>query len=93
MKVVNELPNTTTLSHLGETSLYLIATLPEEERTKEHVTSKGETKTPEEMMVWKSKITQCNLISEYEFRTQIKCHLGTVKKSQSDNLTNPFLAW
>ena len=32
MKVAEELPNTTTLSHLGSTALYLIANLPEEER-------------------------------------------------------------
>lgn len=52
MKVADELnPNMTTLSHLGSTALYLIATLPEEEREKEHETSKGEAKTPDEMTV------------------------------------------
>lgn len=51
MKVSLELPITTTLSHLGVTALNLIASLPEEEREKEHVTSKGETKTPDEMTV------------------------------------------
>lgn len=51
MKVSLELPNTATLSHLGVTALDLIASLPEEEREKEHVTSKGETKTPDEMTV------------------------------------------
>lgn len=51
MKVAEELPNTTTLSHLGSTALYLIATLPEEEREKEHQTSKGELKTPDQMTV------------------------------------------
>ena len=44
MKVAKELPEWTTLSNLGSQTLYLIATLPEEERTKEHVTEKGETK-------------------------------------------------
>ena len=51
MKVADELPNMTTWSHLGERALYLISTLPEEERTKEHVTEKGETKKPDEMTV------------------------------------------
>lgn len=51
MKVANELPNVETLQHLGNTALYLITQLPEEEREKEHVTSKGETKTPDEMTV------------------------------------------
>lgn len=51
MRVAKELPNSSTLTNLGSTALYLIATLPEEERTKEHVTEKGETKTPDEMTV------------------------------------------
>ncbi|MFC0233932.1 hypothetical protein ACFFIF_08020 [Vagococcus entomophilus] len=50
-KVANELPNSTTYNNLGTNALYLITTLPEEERTQEHVTSKGETKTPDEMTV------------------------------------------
>lgn len=49
MKVASELPNTDTWSHLGGRALYLISTLPEEERIKEHVTEKGEVKTPDEM--------------------------------------------
>ncbi len=44
MKVANELPNVETLQHLGTTALYLITQIPEEEREKEHMTSKGETK-------------------------------------------------
>lgn len=51
MKVANELPNSATLHNLGSTALYLIATLPEEERKKEHTTTKGETKTVDEMTV------------------------------------------
>ncbi|MBW1568668.1 DUF3102 domain-containing protein, partial [Streptococcus sp. SPC0] len=31
MKVANELPNSSTLSNLGSTALYLIATLPDEQ--------------------------------------------------------------
>lgn len=51
MKVANELPNVDTWQHLGNRALFLIATLPEEEREKEHTTSKGETKTVDEMTV------------------------------------------
>ena len=51
MRVTNELPNTDTWSHLGNRALYLIATLPEEERTKEHITAKGDSKTVDEMTV------------------------------------------
>ena len=32
MKIASELPNTTTLSHLGTTVLHLIASLPEDEK-------------------------------------------------------------
>lgn len=49
MKVAKEIPNYGTSNKLGLNALYLIATLPEEERTKEHVTYKGEIKTPDEM--------------------------------------------
>ena len=51
MKVAKQLPNNGMSNNLGINALYLIATLPEEERTKEHVTSKGETKTVDEMTV------------------------------------------
>lgn len=73
MKVTNELPNTTTLSHLGETALYLIATLPEEERTQPHETAKGETKTPDEMTVRELQ----------ELKKQLKA-----KDKQIDNLSD-----
>ena len=51
MKVANELPNVDTWQHLGSRALFLIATLPEEERDKQHTTFKGETKTVDEMTV------------------------------------------
>ncbi|MFW3364534.1 DUF3102 domain-containing protein [Aerococcus viridans] len=44
MKVAKEIPKTTTLSHLGETALYLISTLPEEEKQEE--LSKAESGDP-----------------------------------------------
>lgn len=43
--------NVYTYTQLGLNALEMIATLPEEERTKEHTTSKGEVKTPDEMTV------------------------------------------
>ena len=51
MRVSKEIPKTDTWSHLGNRALYLIATLPEEEREKEHTLEGGETKTPDEMTV------------------------------------------
>ena len=49
IKVSEEFSNDSHANHLGVTALYEIATLPKEERNKEHVTSNGETKTPDEM--------------------------------------------
>lgn len=51
MKVSKEIPYSTTWSNLGNRALYLISTLPEEEREKEHMLDNGETKTPDEMTV------------------------------------------
>ena len=51
IKISEEFSNDSTYSHLGSSVLYQIATLPEPERTKEHVTSSGETKKPDEMTV------------------------------------------
>src|SRR5699024_1905707 len=52
IKVVDELGgNRTSMFDLGINALYQIATLPPEEREKEHVISKGETKTVNEMTV------------------------------------------
>ncbi|GGN66300.1 DUF3102 domain-containing protein [Oceanobacillus indicireducens] len=43
--------NDSTWNNLGTQALYLIATMPEGEREKEHTLSSGETKTPDEMTV------------------------------------------
>lgn len=50
MKIANELPNTTTWSHLGDRALYLIATLPEEERQEQiEKIEQGESPTVREL--------------------------------------------
>src|SRR5690625_1029931 len=52
MKVAEELTsNRSTSNDIGLEALYQIATLPPEQREAEHVTAKGETKTPSEMTV------------------------------------------
>lgn len=51
IKVSEEFSNVAMSQQLGMNVLYEIATLPEPERTKEHITSSGETKTPDEMTV------------------------------------------
>ena len=45
MRIANEFPNVQSTEQLGVEALYLIATLPEEEREKEHTLKSGETKT------------------------------------------------
>lgn len=51
IKIATELPNLDTWRNLSDRALYLVTTLPEEERTQPHETAKGETKTPDEMTV------------------------------------------
>ena len=57
MKVASELPNTTTLSHLGTTALHLIATLPEGEKEKQiQRIEDGDTPTVRELQEVKKKL-------------------------------------
>ena len=57
MKVASELPNTTTLSHLGTTALHLIATLPEEAREEQiQRIEGGDTPTVRELKEVKNKL-------------------------------------
>ena len=51
MKIANELGNEWTSTHLGATALYLVATMPPEERNKPQQLNSGETKKPDEMTV------------------------------------------
>ncbi|MFB2004696.1 DUF3102 domain-containing protein [Staphylococcus aureus] len=51
IKIVEEHGNKIASTQIPMTILYEISTLPEIERTKEHTTSNGETKTPDEMTV------------------------------------------
>lgn len=73
MKVAKEIPNSTTYNNLGSNALYLLSTLPEEERTQPHETAKGETKTPDEMTVRELQ----------ELKKQLKA-----KDKQIDNLSD-----
>lgn len=57
MKVASELPNTTTLSHLGTTALHIIATLPEEEKQEQiQRIEDGDTPTVRELQEIKKKL-------------------------------------
>ena len=68
MKVASELPNTTTLSHLGTTALHLIATLPEEERKHQiNRLEQGDSLTVRELQTIKKKFSKAlDRIAELE---------------------------
>lgn len=51
IKVFEEFKGSNQYTSIGLNKLYQIATLPKEEREKEHITSKGESKTVDEMTV------------------------------------------
>lgn len=62
-------------SHLGMEALYQIATLPESERTIEHETSNGKTKTPDEMTVKELRELKKQLKQQKEDKAQPKKHI------------------
>src|SRR5699024_9658258 len=75
--------NVETFRHLGLTALDMIATLPEVERTKEHTTSTGEAKTPDEMTVkelryLKKQLKQCD-----EEKSHLESQLEQAQRSES----------
>lgn len=49
--IFDQLENDSTYNHLGTNALYLIATMPEEEREKPQQLDSGETKAPDEMTI------------------------------------------
>ncbi|MGN7113105.1 DUF3102 domain-containing protein [Staphylococcus ureilyticus] len=83
MKVSSELPNSDTYHNLGSNALYLITTLPEPERTKEHTTSNGETKTPDEMTVKDLRELKKQLKQRDEEKSQLESQLEQAQRSES----------
>lgn len=63
--------------------LYEIATLPETERTIEHTTSKGETKTPDEMTVKELRELKRQLKQREEEKSQLESQLSQAQRSES----------
>ncbi|WP_081247893.1 DUF3102 domain-containing protein [Staphylococcus saprophyticus] len=83
IKVANEYKELRTNAKLGLNALYEIATLPESERTIEHTTSNGETKTPDEMTVkelryLKKQLKQCD-----EEKSHLESQLEQAQRSES----------
>lgn len=69
-------------SNLGVTALYEIATLPEEERNKEHVTSNGETKTPDEMTRNELRELKKQLRQRDEQNAQLQSQVEQAQRSE-----------
>ncbi|WP_180552899.1 DUF3102 domain-containing protein [Staphylococcus haemolyticus] len=84
MKVSQEYEksNLTTSLNLGLNVLYQIATLPEEERTKEHTTSNGETKTPDEMTVRELRELKKQLKQRDEQNAQLQSQVEQAQRSE-----------
>lgn len=59
--IADELSNDSTYNHLGTNALYLIATMPEEERNQPHQLDSGEVKKPDEMTVRELRETKQKL--------------------------------
>lgn len=69
-------------SNLGMQALYEIATLPEPERTKEHTTSSGETKTPDEMTVRELRELKKQLKQRDEQNAQLQSQVEQAQRSE-----------
>ncbi|PTH23343.1 DUF3102 domain-containing protein [Staphylococcus auricularis] len=83
MKIANELnSNSYTYMNLGSRVLYEIATLPEPERTKEHTTSSGETKTPDEMTVRELRELKKQLKQRDEQNAQLQSQVEQAQRSE-----------
>lgn len=69
-------------SNLGMQALYEIATLPEPERSKEHTTSSGETKTPDEMTVRELRELKKQLKQRDEQNAQLQSQVEQAQRSE-----------
>lgn len=83
IKVFEEFDNKSTSTSLPFNSLYEIATLPEPERTKEHTTSKGEVKTPDEMTVRELRELKKQLKQRDEQNAQLQSQVKQAQRSES----------
>lgn len=83
IKIYEELSSDVdTWQQLSSRALYEIATLPEEEREKEHVTSKGETKTVDKMTVRELQELKRKLREEKEAKQQAEREAEQARQSE-----------
>ncbi|WP_415425752.1 DUF3102 domain-containing protein [Staphylococcus borealis] len=83
IKVSEEIKDVGTYQHLGLRALSEIASLPEPERTKEHTTSNGETKTPDEMTVRELRELKKQLKQRDEQNAQLQSQVEQAQRSES----------
>mgnify|MGYP001941937674 CR=1 FL=1 len=85
MRVYEEFNNSNVVStrHLGVTALNELAQIPEIERTKEHTTSKGEVKTPDEMTVRELQDLKKQLKQRDEQNAQLQSQVEQAQRSES----------
>lgn len=70
------------VGNIGMSIVYEISTLPEPERTKEHVTSTGETKTPDEMTVRELRELKKQLKQRDEQNAQLQSQVEQAQRSE-----------
>ncbi|ASN69071.1 hypothetical protein 3S9_32 [uncultured Caudovirales phage] len=85
IKVFDEFDNSNfaTLRNIGISALHEIASLPKPERTKEHTTSKGEVKTPDEMTVRELRELKKQLKQRDEQNAQLQSQVEQAQRSES----------
>ncbi|MDT0670629.1 DUF3102 domain-containing protein [Staphylococcus chromogenes] len=71
------------VGNIGMSIVYEISTLPEPERTKEHITSSGETKTPDEMTVRELRELKKQIKQRDEQNAQLKSQVEQAQRSES----------
>lgn len=82
IKVSDEFQKRSMSNTLGVEALYQIATLPEPERTKEHTTSNGETKTPDEMTVRELRELKKQLKQRDEQNAKLQSQVEQAQRSE-----------
>ncbi|HDA1993619.1 TPA: DUF3102 domain-containing protein [Staphylococcus aureus] len=82
IKVSEEIKDVGTYQHLGLRALSEIASLPVPERTKEHTTSNGETKTPDEMTIRELRELKKQLKQRDEENAQLQSQMKQAQRSE-----------
>ncbi|WP_424153886.1 hypothetical protein [Staphylococcus debuckii] len=82
IKIVEEHGNKIASMQIPMTILYEISTLPEPERTKEHTTSKGEVKKPDEMTVRELRELKKQLKQRDEQNAQLQSQVEQAQRSE-----------